>query len=267
MLNTFSDLSCQTLSSSVNIYQNISECMVDIDAEIGGSAQVMCSTGKTIPVNTDSILFRYLIPLVFSLSYGPFFCCPSAFCLNFLFYIHLLSDVRACSFLLLFPSLYLNNTLCDSVSNAFVSFATGVCASFNKGFQNFSIPIESGMAQCTSSGITLYGYPVSTTCSGTFFHETFPDTCKAITENQLNEFYANVSLDGTCFYFHTPVPTQKPSLKPTFVPTMVPTANYVLFSVSQVRICFSSSSLVFCVFPCACLFLAVSLLLILCPLS
>jgi hypothetical protein len=58
MLNTFSDLSCQQLSTSVNIYENISQCMVDIDADIGGSAQVMCSTGKSIPVNTDSILFR-----------------------------------------------------------------------------------------------------------------------------------------------------------------------------------------------------------------
>jgi hypothetical protein len=147
--------------------------------------------------------------------------------------------------------LYLNNTECDSVSNAFVSFATGVCASFNKGFQNFSIPIESGMADCTSSGITLYGYPVSTTCSGTSFHETFPDNCQAIKDTQLSEFYPNISLDGTCFYFHTPVPTQKPSFKPTFLPTMVPTANYVLFSVSQVRfhVCFNFPFLCFS-FPC-----------------
>ncbi len=135
---------------------------------------------------------------------------------------------------MVFPlSLYLNQSSeCQSQTKEYVSFSTNICAT-DLGFLNFTIPIKSITASCTSTGFTVYGYPDSTTCDGLNFHETFSNACHDIKGTKPNAYLGNFSVMGSCYEFKTPIPTVSPTHRPSNRPTFKPTANYVLFTAGQ----------------------------------
>jgi hypothetical protein len=131
-------------------------------------------------------------------------------------------------------ALHTNDSYCYGNSNEFLTIGTDVCATDLSPIGNVSIPVESLKAQCTNTGFTVSGYPLSTDCTGTVFQKEFAHSCRVVEDTQL-KFYigSNSSVATSCISFSSVSPTRRPTLRPSVVPTVQPTANYVFFSASQ----------------------------------
>jgi hypothetical protein len=130
-------------------------------------------------------------------------------------------------------SFYNNNSFCAGNTDEFFTFTNNHCLSQIGWPVNYSIPIKSFIAECVNDGFKIYGYPSSTTCTGTEFSKSFPDACHPITDELAPQF-PNASVSSTCISLTTSSPTVHPTAKPTVRPTAVPTANYVSFTSLQV---------------------------------